>query len=155
MKYKLINFTCKSCHTSFVMGYCGRRNWSLLCWELRAVKGCDFKIWRTSESSFACFAYCQEICLSNFCLPDSFNFFSPLILFQCKVTHVINSESDLWFNKLFRPDMIFAVDWVLNINNNSPVGNSSDLHFHVACNYFSSNYNRLPVQSHCLMVIHA
>ena len=88
--------------------------------EPRAIKGFHFQGWNGWECSFACFAYCQEICLSNFCLLNSFNFFSLQIFFKNKVARGFHSELDFtctcvacWL--VFHFDTTAMVDWAINI----------------------------------------
>ena len=59
------------------MRYCGRRNLCSLCWEPQKFpKGSLFQPCSKLKYSFICFAYYEAFCLSNFCLPGSFNFIS-------------------------------------------------------------------------------
>ena len=72
-----IVLSCQStqCNLTFiwlrVVVYRERRNWDFLCWEILS------KVWSRPEDGQSCFAYCQEICLWDVCLPASFNFISP------------------------------------------------------------------------------
>ena len=54
--------------------------------------------------SIACFACWQVFYLPSFCLPDSFNFIFPTLLWSSAViyNYVLNSESE--FRLVFRPD---------------------------------------------------
>ena len=48
-----------------MVGYSGRRNSGLLGKEPSAIRGSCLKALDRTKYSFACFAYCQEVCLSN------------------------------------------------------------------------------------------
>ena len=72
-------------------------------------RSCFFKTWSRSKYSFACFAYCHELCVSDFCLPSSFNFIFCQILLKCKVV-CLNSESDFC---LWHAGLCFILIWTL------------------------------------------
>ena len=75
------------------------------------------KFWSTSEYSFAYFAYCQEFCLSNFCLTVSFKVLSVRFFQQCRVWWTANHGFHISLNELSFALIIltFAVDWALKL----------------------------------------
>ena len=58
------------CSYGPVVGYLAYRKWGPFCWEYRAMKA-----WSMSDYSFACFTYCQQICLLIFAFPVYSTFF--------------------------------------------------------------------------------
>ena len=64
------------------------RNWVCVCWESRAIRASPILAWSRSERSSACFVYCQQFCLSKFCLHGSLNFIFAVLFKHTAKKHV-------------------------------------------------------------------